>query len=179
MGSRFLLITTFLLSVSVSSFAADYGSSGCDGEFSNETWDQLASQEPRIRQELETIAVSSGQVGNTKVKLTNCRVEWPVNEKKEPIPGYRTGVLHHIWYTTSANGESVRNEGGMRLVWFTKYREVQVGSDIYIESVRTLKGFTICQSPVVCATLNVLGLKEGAVTPTPVSLNNPSSTKSK
>lgn len=165
MGRIYSFITLLGIFSSALSLGASFGASGCEGEFANETWTELVTQEPRLEQELGNIAKASGQVNNHVVQLTNCRIEWPVNEKNEPIEGFRTAVLHHVWYTKNAQGESVRNEGGMRLVWNTAYKDVYVGSEIIMQPVRDLKGFTICQSPVACTTLNVLGLKEGQGTP--------------
>lgn len=152
--------------LAASAFAENYKSGTCDGtEFGAETWGQLTVQEPRLLQELDAIAKASGQTG-TNVKMQNCRIEWPVSEQGYAVEGWRTAVLHHVWYNNSQS-PPIRAEGGMRVIWWTTYKEEWVGGTSITKPVRTVKGFTICRSEPVCAVLNVLGVKN----PSPVSLN--------
>lgn len=168
-----LFLRTWLLVpfLTINAWAAGNWKAGsCDTtEFSKETWQQLTDQEPRLHTELKEIAIASGQGDRKEVTLTNCRVEWPVDNDGRPIEGFRTAVLHHIWGELKGSPPS-RSEGGMRIVWNTKYEQVQVGSEVFFRPVRKVYGFTICRSQPVCAVLDVLGLKSGE-TPVPITMN--------
>ena len=166
MGKFFLGLLSFLF-VSQAAFAINYKTGNCESsEFNKYAWDDIIRQEPRIHDELGYIGNASGNTGS-EVPLTNCRVEWPVDERGNAIAGYRTAILHKVWYDQTKQ-PAVRREGGIRIVWYTSMDESQVGSSTYITIRRTVKGFTICRGEEVCGVLNVLGLKKED--PTPVSI---------
>lgn len=160
-----LLIALGLAIAATVAHAESYKTGNCESdEFRDEAWLQVTAQEPRIMQELNNIGKSSGQGEGPEVKVTNCRIEWPVDGEGRPMEGYRTAVLHHIWYT-QLNKDQLRHEGGIRIIWSTRFEKVHVGSSIYLRPLREVLGFTICRSPAVCSVLNVLGLKQTAETP--------------
>jgi hypothetical protein len=150
------MVIFIVLLLAPNSWGINYKTGTCEESgFSDDAWVDISSQEPRLMQELNSIATASGQVGE-KVGLTNCRVEWPVDENGRMVSGYQTAILHKVWYKGTEN-PPVRKEGGMRIIWYQSREETQVGGTIYITTKRRIHGFTICRSEPVCAALNIFG----------------------
>lgn len=153
-----LALLLFSLSVATASYAATFRSANCtDSDLLNFTWDILVKAEPKIEKFLGEMGRATGDYG-PEVKVTNCRVTWPVNESGTPIDGIRVVIVDKFWYAPNQppNEPQRASHQGMKIIYqkiSETTRNEDGGSTTRIQ--RPILGLVFCSTPSVCSNLNI------------------------
>ncbi len=113
--------------------------------FFDSTWTVITSNEPQIQVELDNLAKAAG-IPPGRVPMTNCRVDFTVDERGTEVDGPRRILTDKLWYD---NG--VQRHRGI-VVHYNETTVFEMGNKIIRKRV---SGYSVCRAPDACDKLNI------------------------